>query len=68
MQLGTSLFLIAIGAIARFAIADTIEGVDLGMVGTILMAVGAIGLVLTLLVFGRAPGDVVEREYRDPRL
>jgi len=67
MQLGTSLFLIAVGAIARFAVSDRINGVDLGMVGTILMCVGAIGLVLALLVFSRADAPI-DREYRDPRL
>lgn len=67
MQLGTSLLLIATGAIARFAIADTIDGVDLGTIGTILMAVGAAGLILTLLFLNHADrGTVVEREYRDP--
>ena len=45
MQIGGSLFLLAIGAILAFAVRDSIEAVDLTMVGYILIAVGAIGLV-----------------------
>jgi hypothetical protein len=49
MGIGVGLFLIAVGAILTFAISDPISGVDLGMVGVILMIVGALGLVLSLL-------------------
>ena len=49
MSIGASLFLIAVGAILTFAVSDPISGVDLGMIGVILMVVGAIGLVLSLL-------------------
>ena len=60
MTLGTSLFLLAVGAILRFAVSDSIEGVDLSVVGLILMIVGAIGLVLALFLLNRAGrGDVV---------
>lgn len=48
MYIGGSLFLIAIGAILRWAVADTLDAVDLTMAGTILMVVGAIGLVVSL--------------------
>jgi Domain of unknown function (DUF6458) len=47
--IGTSLFLIAIGAILRYAITGHVEGVDLDVVGLILMIVGIAGLVFTLL-------------------
>ena len=60
MTLGTSLFLLAVGAILRFAVSDSIEGVDLSVVGLILMIVGAIGLVLAFYLLNRADrGDVV---------
>ena len=60
MTLGTSLFLLAVGAILRFAVSDSIEGVDLSVVGLILMIVGAIGLVLAFFLLNRADrGDVV---------
>lgn len=48
MYIGGSLFLIAIGAILRWAVADTVDVIDLVMTGTILMVVGAIGLVISI--------------------
>ena len=48
MYIGGSLLLIAVGAILRYAVADTIDTVDLPMVGMILMVVGAIGVVVSL--------------------
>lgn len=56
MTLGGSLFLIALGAILKFAVTDSIGGVDLQTVGIILMAVGVVGLVLGLLLMSRARG------------
>lgn len=49
MTIGMSLFLIAAGAILKFAITDSISGVDLEVVGVILMIVGVIGLLISLL-------------------
>jgi len=49
MGLGTSIFLIAVGAILNFAVDWRVQGVDLHAVGMILMVIGAIGLVLSLL-------------------
>jgi len=49
MYVGGSLFLIALGAILRYAVADLWAEVDLPMIGTILMVVGAIGLVVSLV-------------------
>ena len=60
MTIGTSLFLIAIGAILKYAVTAHVEGVDIQTVGVILMVVGVLGLVLGLylLMRGRwsAPG------------
>lgn len=50
MGLGTSLFLIAVGAILKYAVTDSISGVDLTTVGLILMIVGIVGLVLSLIL------------------
>jgi hypothetical protein len=50
MTIGASIFLIAVGAILAFAVADTIDGVALGTIGLILMAAGAVGLLATLLL------------------
>jgi len=49
MTIGTSLFLIVVGAILRYAVTATVLGVSLTMVGLILMIVGVAGLVLSLL-------------------
>jgi len=58
MTIGASLFLIAIGAILKFAVTVTVAGVDLQTVGVILMVVGFVGLLLALfLAFtGRSSG------------
>jgi hypothetical protein len=48
MTIGVALFLIAVGAILRFAVTDSISGIDLSTVGVILMIVGVLGLVLSL--------------------
>ncbi|WP_445151994.1 DUF6458 family protein [Baekduia sp. Peel2402] len=69
MGIGTSLFLIAAGAILKFAVTDSISGVDLTTVGLILMIVGIIGLVLSLvlLLAPRRSETVVTRDrYPDP--
>lgn len=74
MTYGTSLFLIAVGAILRYAVTATVSGIDLGVVGLVLMIVGGVGLVLSLLWFGvwsshrHEPPPPVEREVRDRNL
>ncbi len=47
--LGISIFLIAVGAILLFAVEVTVQGLDINAVGVILMAIGGIGLLLSLL-------------------
>jgi hypothetical protein len=49
MTIGGSLFLLAVGAILRFAVTAEVAGIDLQTVGTILMVVGAIGFVIGLV-------------------
>jgi sulfite exporter TauE/SafE len=49
MGIGTSLLLIAVGAILRFAVTVSTSGFNLQTVGVILMIVGAVGLVISLL-------------------
>lgn len=44
-----SLFVIALGAICRYAITDSVRGVDLEVVGTILIVVGVLGLILSII-------------------
>ncbi len=62
MSLGTSILLIAVGAILRYAVTATVSGVSLTTVGLILMLVGILGLVLSVFyMFAWAPrrGQVV---------
>ena len=57
MTLGFSLFLIAVGAILRYAVTATVSGVDLQTVGLILMIVGGIGFLVTLALYLRGSND-----------
>lgn len=70
MTIGTSLFLIAVGAILKFAVTWTVAGIDLHVAGVILMVVGAVGLLVGLAVlFSNRPAAVappVDRGYRPP--
>lgn len=49
MGIGTSLLLIAVGAVLRFAVSVSTSGFNLHTVGVILMIVGVLGLLLSLL-------------------
>jgi hypothetical protein len=53
VSVGASLFLIAVGAILALAVTGEVSGVDIEIVGWILMGVGAFGLVLSLLFLSR---------------
>ena len=46
MGLGVSIFLIAVGAILAWAVSVDTNGIDLNMVGVILMIVGILGLLV----------------------
>jgi len=48
MGVGTSIVLIAVGAILRFAVSVTTTGFNLHSIGLILMIVGALALVLSI--------------------
>ena len=49
MGIGTSLLLIAVGAILRFAVTVTAKGFNIHTVGVILMVVGIVGLLISVL-------------------
>jgi hypothetical protein len=49
MGLGVGIFLIAVGAILAFAVNATSGAVDVNTVGWILMAVGLLGILLSLI-------------------
>ena len=48
MGIGTSIFLIAFGAILYFAVNADVSGLEISTVGLILMICGALGLVISL--------------------
>lgn len=53
MGIGASVFLLAVGAVLTFAVHASVSGLDLNVVGVILMVVGALGLAMTMMVLGR---------------
>ena len=67
MGIGTSIFLIAVGAILKFAVHTSVSGISLQTVGVVLMVVGVIGLILSFIwmsMADRRPREVVVE--RDP--
>ena len=56
MGLGVGIFLIAVGAILTFAVNAHTSGVNLDTVGWILMAVGAAGVLLSLIFWSSWAG------------
>ncbi len=48
MGIGTSIFLIAVGAILKYAVTADVSGVDINTVGVILMVAGVVGLLVSL--------------------
>jgi hypothetical protein len=72
MNIGFSLLLVAVGAVLLWAVNATVAGIDINVVGVILMVVGGIGLVLSLLFWSsvapfshRQPAAVVVPETHD---
>ena len=49
MGIGTSILLIAVGAILRYAVNWDISGIEISTIGLILMIAGVIGLIISLL-------------------
>jgi hypothetical protein len=49
VSLGVSIFLLVVGAVLTFAVDVSASGFNLNTVGIILMAAGALGVVLSLL-------------------
>jgi hypothetical protein len=77
MPAGSSIFLIAVGAVLRYAVTATVSGISIQTVGLILIIAGVLGLVLSLVyMFAWGPrrgavvrDRVVERDpYEDPTM
>ena len=49
VTIGTSLLLIAVGAILKYAVTADVSGFDIQTAGVILMLIGILGLILSLL-------------------
>jgi hypothetical protein len=64
MGIGVSIFLIAVGAVLAFAVSAEVSGLDIQVVGWILLVVGAVGILLSLLFWSSWGGwgrrEVVE--------
>lgn len=68
MGIGAGIFLMAVGAILKYAINADLEGVSIQTVGTILIVAGAAVSVISLLLYamnrdGVRRGRVVEERY-----
>lgn len=71
MGIGISIFLIAAGAVLAFAVNVPVTGVDLNVVGAILMGVGSFALLYTLVWWSdampwRRDQTVIRARYAEP--
>jgi nitrogen fixation-related uncharacterized protein len=65
MTIGSSIILIAVGAILKWAVTAQVKGFDIQTAGTVLFVVGLVGLALSLVyTFWWARRDAA---YNDPR-
>jgi hypothetical protein len=53
MTIGTSLFLIAVGAILKYAVTAHVSGLSLDACGVVLMCIGGLGLALGIFLIVR---------------
>jgi len=68
MTIGTSIFLIAAGAIIRYALTFDVSGVSRPVIRLILMIAGVVGVVLSLIYMASVRRRVVGGPYEEPRL
>ncbi|MEU4420644.1 DUF6458 family protein [Actinoplanes sp. NPDC024001] len=66
MGIGASIFLLALGAILAFAVEADISGLDIGVIGWILMVAGLAGLIITLWFWNSRRRTVVTRQAERP--
>jgi hypothetical protein len=67
MGVGTSIVLIAVGAILRFAVSVTTTGFNLHTIGLILMIVGILGLIISMFFWSSWGGFGDRGGYRRQR-
>jgi membrane protein DedA with SNARE-associated domain len=60
MYIGSAIFLMALGAVLRWAVKWQVDGFDIRMAGLIIFLIGILGLVITLVLWytrrRRTPG------------
>ena len=62
MRIGGALFLIAVGAILKWAVHKHVSGINIHVVGLILLIIGIVGLLFEIgLMFSRRRTTVVHR-------
>ena len=66
MGLGVSIFLIALGAILTFAVNTSPSGLNIHVVGVILMCVGILGILLSLVFWESWGRGTYSRGYAAP--
>ncbi|MFY9488691.1 MAG: DUF6458 family protein [Solirubrobacterales bacterium] len=64
MTIGASIFLIAVGAILKFAVTTSVAGIEIQTVGVILMIAGIIGLLIGLFLMANARREGVVTQTR----
>ena len=65
MPFGTSIFLIAVGAILRYAVTFHVSGVSRPTIGLILILAGIVGVILSLFYTATARRRVVDGPYEE---
>lgn len=66
MSIGTSIFLIAVGAIIRYAVTFHVSGVSRPTIGLILIIAGIAGVVMSLVYMATARRRVGGGPYEEP--
>lgn len=67
MTIGASIFLVALGAILKYAVDVTVSGIEIQTIGLILMIAGVVGLVIGLYLLTQTDRRrPVVHDDRDP--
>jgi len=66
MTIGASIFLIAVGAILKYAVDVTVSGIEIQTIGLILMIAGVVGLVIGLFLLAQTDRRRPVYDDRDP--
>jgi hypothetical protein len=67
MTIGTSILLIAVGAILAFAVDVTVAGFSIQTAGVILLVAGVVGLLIGLLLINSRRTRIADRTAYDDR-